>query len=55
MATDEFTCDQCGETFMKNRPDEEAQAESLARWGELDDPAIVCGDCFAALVGDLDG
>lgn len=46
--TDTFTCAACGETYPKERPDEEALAESKLIWGDQtpDDLAVICDDCF---------
>ena len=48
-----FTCADCGGTFEKGRSDEDALAESAARFGELpiDELAVVCGDCLPKVIG----
>ena len=48
---EEFTCELCGGTFNKGRPDAEAEAEAEALWGvphASTDPAmaVICDDCF---------
>jgi hypothetical protein len=46
--SDTFTCDACGETFPKERSDEEAIAESKLLWPGHDpnELSTVCDDCF---------
>jgi hypothetical protein len=51
-----FTCDNCGGTFGKVRPDEEAEAEAQELFPGIDtsDPeeaGIVCDDCFNHIMG----
>jgi hypothetical protein len=47
-----FTCECCGETFEKMRPDDEACDEDAKVFGVRPDPqdtknwACVCDDCF---------
>lgn len=44
-----FTCCECGQTYEKDWPDEDALAESDALWGQMDTEwAIICDDCFKA-------
>lgn len=57
MTADTFTCSQCGETFEIVRSDEEARAESKARFGlevAAETHALVCDDCHAQLLAWLD-
>ncbi len=53
---DTFTCEMCGRTFSKSRPDSEANAEALNLWGIKDassrvgdDMVVVCNDCWRIL------
>jgi hypothetical protein len=48
LPDDEFTCEGCGETFKKGRPDDEALAECRDRFGNFANGklAILCDDCF---------
>ena len=52
LMNDEFTCTRCKQTFNKERPDEEAMAESQqiwdAQWGR-EDLAVICDDCFKGM------
>jgi NAD-dependent SIR2 family protein deacetylase len=44
---DTFTCAHCGGTFEKGWSDEEAKAEEVEVWGgEVEDPTLVCDECF---------
>jgi hypothetical protein len=46
-----FICADCGKTFPKGRPDEEAWAEYRASGFPADDEtAVVCDDCYTALM-----
>jgi rubredoxin len=54
-AVKQFTCDNCGETYDCEWSDEEAQAEAVSTFGVIDDPAIVCDDCYQKLMGWLKG
>jgi hypothetical protein len=49
--TDEYICDECGETFEKGWSDEDAELERETLWGDLqrEDAAIICDDCFDEL------
>jgi hypothetical protein len=54
--SDTFTCDNCGGTFGKMRPDEEAEAEAQELFPGIDvtDPeesGVVCDDCFDHIMG----
>lgn len=48
---DTFTCANCGGAFEKDWTDEEAVAESVLVFGDLepDDQAIVCDDCYVMM------
>ena len=51
-----FTCDQCGRTFKRGRPDEEAHVEALRLFGVRGDApgmAIVCDDCYCEILGRI--
>ena len=43
---DTFTCEQCGLSFVKAWTDKEAEAEALAEYGDLEDMAIICDNCW---------
>jgi DNA-directed RNA polymerase subunit RPC12/RpoP len=54
---DEYTCEECGQTFEKGWTDADANAEAVEAFGAphaSDDPdmAIVCDDCYRKLVAD---
>lgn len=51
-----FTCASCGGTFPKGRSDEEALAESVARWGSIppSEQEVVCDNCFKEIVDWLE-
>ena len=44
----EYTCEYCGNTYLKNRSDEEALKESELLWGHLavSERVVVCEDCY---------
>ena len=46
-----FTCEECGETFKRIRPEGEALAEKNLLFPDvpLEECAIVCDDCFKKL------
>lgn len=48
----EYTCAFCKGTFESDRTNAEAMEEAEAIHGNLlgDDPAVVCDDCFRALM-----
>lgn len=48
-----FTCDACGRTFESDRDDDEARSEGIALWGQRNDMAVVCEECFFAILGLL--
>ena len=50
---DEFTCAQCGGTFDKEWSDEEALAEAAENFGEIDDPVVICDDCYKRMIAWL--
>ena len=52
LSQETYVCAQCGGEFSKGRPDEEAEIEKDALWGDvpLDECAVVCDDCFKAMV-----
>jgi hypothetical protein len=55
---DTYTCEQCGGTFEKGRPDEEPQAESVRNFGVRGDApgmAIVCDDCYQEIMRRMNG
>lgn len=45
----EFTCFECGDTFMSDRPDHEARAEFARRFPgiRIEDAAVLCDRCAA--------
>lgn len=47
-----YCCAHCGGTFEKGRSDEECQAEADALWGGIDDPVLVCDDCWQIMRPD---
>lgn len=53
--SDSFTCANCGGTFEKTWSDEEAAAEAAgllpAEQFEASGTAMVCDDCFKAIIG----
>jgi len=46
---DMFTCENCNGTFEKAWTDKEAEAEAIKEYGNLDDMAMVCDDCWKAM------
>jgi hypothetical protein len=48
----EFTCAECGETYGRQRTEEEALEEKDALFPDvpIEDCAIVCDDCFKKLM-----
>lgn len=53
-----YVCDHCGGTFETAWTDEDAQAESVARFGVRGDApsmAIVCDVCYAAILQWIEG
>ena len=53
-----FTCAQCGRTFQRGRPDEEAQAEAVRNFGTRGDApgmTVVCDDCFREIMQRIKG
>ena len=44
----EYTCEYCGNTYLKNRTDEEAIKESELLWGPLNESerVVICEDCY---------
>lgn len=50
--TDTYTCERCKGVFEKGWTDEEAAAEAQQLFGDLseDDKAVLCEDCFQALM-----
>lgn len=46
MSDNTYTCAHCGGTFEKGWSDEECQAEADAIWGKVDDPVLICDDCW---------
>lgn len=44
----EYTCEACGETFVSDRTDEDAEAEFQHLFGNIpkEERAIICEDCF---------
>lgn len=50
-----FTCADCGGVFDMAWSDEEARAESKEQWGDIpsDDLAVVCDDCYQALMANV--
>jgi hypothetical protein len=49
MEGEEYTCCQCGEVYLKTRPDGEAMAEFEELFPNETEPAIVCDDCWQAM------
>lgn len=55
---DQFKCSACGGVFDKTRSDEEAMADAEQVFGEELHagglpPAVVCDDCYRAIMGPL--
>lgn len=54
-----FTCAACNGTFLKVRPDAEANAEAEQLWGVADastkpaQMAIICDVCFQAMIQEF--
>lgn len=44
--TETFTCELCGRAFDKEWSDDEAQAEAAEAFGDVDEWAVVCDDCY---------
>ena len=56
--SDHFTCDGCGETFVKAWSDEEAEAEFQLLFpenSEDDEKAVLCQGCHELVQGQLRG
>lgn len=60
-APDHFTCQECGRTLPKApgpEADEAAHAEAVRNFGKRGDApgmAIVCDDCYRAILARLNG
>lgn len=54
MENEDYTCELCGETYQKTRPDKEALAESHKNFGKHppQDLSIICDDCFQKIRPD---
>lgn len=50
-----FTCELCGQRFIKSRPEADAQVEAKKLWGELppEEQGVCCEDCFRKIMGAL--
>jgi hypothetical protein len=47
----EFTCANCGGTFVKGWSDEEAADEAGRVFGaDIPDPVVVCDDCYTEMM-----
>ena len=46
MKRNEYKCDACGEINIKGWTDEEAEQEAKDIWGNIENRAIICDDCF---------
>lgn len=48
-------CDNCGKTFVSDRPDGEALKECAERFGEMprEDLALVCTGCFDKIIAAI--
>ena len=53
--SNEYTCDDCSETFEKTRTDEEALKELEDNFGVIpkDQRAIVCDDCYNKIMNQI--
>lgn len=53
LKENEYQCDNCGEVYEKGRPDTEALAESVEKFGYLadNDVAVICEDCYNKMMG----
>ena len=50
LASDEYTCGMCGETFTKSWSDDDAMDEHEAMFPDHKGPvAVICDDCFHKL------
>jgi DNA-directed RNA polymerase subunit RPC12/RpoP len=47
-----YICESCGETYVSDWTDSEADTEALEKWGPLaaEDRAVVCDDCFREFI-----
>ena len=54
MIPNEFTCDECGDTYKTGRDDDEARNEAKENFGgdffERTEIAIVCDDCYQGIM-----
>ncbi len=51
MGPNEYRCACCGEVYEKGRSDEEAMEECEEIFGDTNDVAIVCDDCWRVMMG----
>jgi hypothetical protein len=54
--SDTYVCELCGGSFVSDRPEAAAQAESVELWGRrrgTPEMAIVCEDCFLMVMAWL--
>lgn len=52
MTEEEFTCDNCHQTFLKGWTDEEAALEMYENLGDYrGELAVVCDDCYKMILG----
>lgn len=54
--TSTFVCSDCGGTFERGRPDEDAQHEALEQFGRRGDApgmVIVCDDCYRRIMTEI--
>lgn len=48
----EYQCVNCKGIFQKGWGDEEMEKEAKDFWGEVENPVIVCDDCFKIMTGN---
>jgi len=49
LQPNEYQCDRCGNIYEKGLDDKEAIEESIKQFGKIDNPAIICDDCYKLL------
>lgn len=48
---EEFTCGNCFKEFIKLNSEKEAMEEAVDIFGEVENPVLVCDDCYNELMG----
>jgi hypothetical protein len=50
-----YICEACGGEFLSERPDDEALQECRDMFGSTQDVAILCVDCYSAMIKAMNG